>query len=499
MTDVARRAYIISDLHLGGRAAAGGDRGFQMMTRPDVLAEFVRAVAHERRRPVELVIAGDFVDFLAEDGELPGEWSALIDDPVRAAAVLRRMTGELAPVFAALGELIDAGHVLTLLLGNHDIELSYPEVRREMLRALRAQPGRGVQFLYDNEAYRIGDALIEHGNRYDAFNQVDHDRLRRRRSLQSRGQHATRDDGFAAPIGSRLVAEVMNPIKARYAFVDLLKPETDTVLPLLLALEPSLRGQISRLLRTVAPVLGRGVRRADPDMPLRLRDAAAGAAAATRPDGDAHLAAPAGSDPLADALADALGPGGAAEFLTELARAESAAEETSDTATLADAAAGSRQFASGLWSLLRARHDRPIAARLPALRKALGALQHTDAFRLEHETAVAYQRAAEQLCDRADVRCVVLGHSHLARDVELAGGRRYLNTGTWANLLRIPGDVVADRSEDHRALAAWLDQLRDNRLDTWFRPTYARLDLDADDRLITGRTLEFTGGDPAAA
>jgi UDP-2,3-diacylglucosamine pyrophosphatase LpxH len=502
MTNVARRVYIISDLHLGGRAATVGDRGFQMMTHAHVLADFLRRIAAERSYPVELVIAGDFVDFLAEDGELPGEWSPLIDDPRLATAVLRRMitdpARELGPVFAALRDVVAAGHVVTLLTGNHDIELSYPMLRQELLRALCARPGRGVHFVNDNEAYRIGDALIEHGNRYDAFNQVDHDRLRRRRSLQSRSQHVTRDDGFVPPLGSRLVAELMNPIKARYAFVDLLKPETYTVLPLLLALEPSLRGSLSRLLRTLAPALGRGLERDQPDVPVRLRDAAAnGSESAVGVDEPAAWRSAAG-DPLAATLGVALGTDAGREFLADIEHQQGAAEGAS---AVSDASAESRAFASSMWALLRSRKTQPIAARLPALHKALRAMQRVDAFRLdrETETTVAYQRAAEQLCERSDVRCVVFGHSHLARDIELGGGRKYLNTGTWANLLRIPDEVLEDDFEGHPRLAAWVEHLRDNTLEPWFRPTFARLEFDADDHVIEARTLEYTGSDPAVS
>jgi UDP-2,3-diacylglucosamine pyrophosphatase LpxH len=463
-----------------------------MMTHPDVLADFIRAIAHDRTCPLELVIAGDFVDFLAEDGPLPGEWAPLIDDPAAAVTALRQMINErargLGPVFSALAEVVAAGHVVTLLLGNHDIELAYPDVRRELLRALGVRPGRGVQFIHDNEAYRVADALIEHGNRYDLFNQVDHDRLRRRRSLQSRGQHTAREDGFTPPIGSRLVAEVMNPIKARYGFVDLLKPETDSVLPLLLALEPSLRGALSRLVRTLAPAIMRGVESGQPDVPLRLRDASAGVEGLDLPRVDLP------GDPLAAMLGEVLGAEASLAFLSDVARAEAAAD---GEPSLSDAAAGSRAFASGMWSLFRARNTEPIAARLPALHKALGALQQVDAFRLDHEPAVVYRRAAEQLCERSGARYVVFGHSHLARDVDLGSGRRYLNTGTWANLLRIPGEVLSDQSAGHDALAMWVEQLRDNQLDIWFRPTYARLDI-ADDRVLDARTLAYTGDDPAA-
>src|SRR5580658_315329 len=71
MSTLLRQVYVISDLHLGGRPAAAGDpasRGFRMCTRGDALAGFIRSLAE---RPsgttrTELVINGDFVDFLAE-------------------------------------------------------------------------------------------------------------------------------------------------------------------------------------------------------------------------------------------------------------------------------------------------------------------------------------------------------------------------------------------------------------------------------------------------
>ena len=160
----SRRLYVISDLHLGGRVASGSDRGFQMMTHPDVLADFVRRIARERSTATELVINGDFVDFLAEEGQNPGEWTPLLDDPQHAVTVFKRMatdeTRGLVPVFAALGELLSAGHRLTVLLGNHDIELSYPDVRRELSRAIGVPTGRGFQFVYDGEAYQIGRAHV---------------------------------------------------------------------------------------------------------------------------------------------------------------------------------------------------------------------------------------------------------------------------------------------------------------------------------------------------
>ena len=53
-----RQIVIISDLHLGGPT------GFQMMRHPEALTRFIHELAAEARA-TELVIAGDFVDFLA--------------------------------------------------------------------------------------------------------------------------------------------------------------------------------------------------------------------------------------------------------------------------------------------------------------------------------------------------------------------------------------------------------------------------------------------------
>jgi hypothetical protein len=71
---ITRSVYVISDLHIGGiypdHAAPHEQRqrGFRMMTRVAELAGFVRHLARlPDDPPVELVINGDFIDFLAEE------------------------------------------------------------------------------------------------------------------------------------------------------------------------------------------------------------------------------------------------------------------------------------------------------------------------------------------------------------------------------------------------------------------------------------------------
>jgi UDP-2,3-diacylglucosamine pyrophosphatase LpxH len=255
MTSIVHQAYIISDLHLGGRFPCGEDRGFRMMDRPDVLAEFIRLLA--ARPPtaptLELIINGDFLDFLAE-ADADGTWKAFRDQPGAAVAVFRMIADrpEDGAVFDALAGFLDRGHRLTILLGNHDIELAWPEVRaafEKRLSTRKQTPAFNLRWLYDGEALIVGDALIEHGNRYDPANFVDHQRLRRVRELRSRRLHAREGDIFYPPMGSRLVAEIMNPIKKDYPFIDLLKPESEPLIALLLTLDPSKRGHLGALAR----------------------------------------------------------------------------------------------------------------------------------------------------------------------------------------------------------------------------------------------------------
>jgi UDP-2,3-diacylglucosamine pyrophosphatase LpxH len=474
-----REVFVISDLHLGGRVAVDGGRGFRMMTEPAALAAFVdglRRPAAARAGERELVIAGDFVDFLSEESETPGVWQPLVTDPARAADLLSGMVAGpgFADVFEALRGFLDDGHRLTILLGNHDIELSYPVVRERLAEILGRPPGHGFAFIFDGEGYRVGkNALVEHGNRYDRFNVVDHDRLRRLRSLQSRGQHADREAVvFEAPVGSRMVAEIMNPLKRTYAFVDLLKPETEAVIPLLLALEPDKKSAIVDVVRVLAPAVRHGLSDAG-DVPVRLSDASAGGGG---PGDDEVLEAILASAAL-DAPVVLGGEGGA------------------PAPRIRDASAWSQiRRAAGLWSIAHNSEERDLEARLPALHGALRVLQRDRSFDPGYETAPEYERAARALSERG-FEYVVLGHTHLARQIRHDRGW-YLNSGTWADLMRLPDALLAASPDDALpALRAFVADLKANRLDRYlmFLPTYVRLELDGDGRVVDGRLLPAKG------
>jgi UDP-2,3-diacylglucosamine pyrophosphatase LpxH len=194
------------------------------------MAKFIDYAAEQRSadRDVTLVLAGDIVDFLAEEVFVP-----FTDQDEVAREKLKRIIDETTEVWESLGVFAASGSKLVLLLGNHDIELSLPGPRRLLLETLG--PGR-IEFIYDNQAFVDGPVIVEHGNRYDSWNVVAHDDLREVRSALSRGETPP---PFEGPAGSSMVVNIINRIKSQFPFVDLLKPEDAGLLPLLAVLDPS--------------------------------------------------------------------------------------------------------------------------------------------------------------------------------------------------------------------------------------------------------------------
>lgn len=499
---------MISDLHLGGRPAdVPGKDGrtapaFQFNHSYAALVEFIDWVAAQGR-DAELVLNGDIVDFLAEDDyAVPvSPWTADEDaaaDKLSAIAAHTR-GADGRGVFEALGDLVRGGAGLTLLIGNHDVELALPGVRRRLLALLGAQQ-RHVHFIYDGEAYTRGRVLVEHGNRYDWWNRIDHDGLRRERSVRSRGlpvEDAERGHRyFQPPPGSHLVVEVMNRLKARYRFIDLLKPETGAVLPLVLALEPDLRPYLDALLRTGRRQLWSYL----PGGPMFDNPGYMGAEAAARP--GAGL----------DAVLDDVLPAQEAALFSE--PGEAAVSDPGQMSVVSDFAAGVHA-AAGIW--LAGTIDRLVGAsgslaalarqdpaRVPdrqrrRLHAALKAAHKQDrSFEPDTEDA-CYLDAARATIDGGAIDVVVYGHTHLAKRMRLDGGGRegwYLNTGTWCNVMRLPDAIDADYADAGQVLDDFLDALAVNDFEPYVRRhlTFAEIAIDDKSGQAASPALHAFGG-----
>jgi UDP-2,3-diacylglucosamine pyrophosphatase LpxH len=429
-----QRLTVISDLHLGGAPAAAGKRSFQICPPQTqlVMANFIdRLPGRSASGDSRLIIAGDIVDFLAEE-----PFEAFTSDGAVALAKFSNIVKHTLPVWQALARFVGKRDgALTLMLGNHDLELSLPGVRNALLQTLG--PGR-VDFIYDNEAFSCGPVLIEHGNRFDAWNAVPHGALRRVRSQLSRKLPVT--PAFPALPGSRLVVDVMNPLKIDYPFIDLLKPEDAGALPIAAALGA---GGV----RDVWKFFGNFRRQWAVDFDES-------------------------GEPMDEELISAATSGDQALF--DLAENLAAGGDAGQVSFLGDLAATARR-----------------AALFTAMRKHVD--MHRQAFAVDHELDTYLAPALRSA--KAGYKVVVYGHTHLPKRIPL-GDAVYLNTGTWADLMRVPDGVwVANEAAARQALDAFVGDLAQNELSRWRRPlpTYALIELDGD--RITHANVHFASDD----
>lgn len=166
----------VSDTHIGG------DPGCDAFESPDELCELFEELAGGEG-PVELVLAGDFLDLLSVGTPPP--------DTDRARVTISRP--EYGKLFAALGRFAAGeGHRVVYLPGNHDHEVWWnPRVRETLqeaglvhefapsyLACFGASGGRRVVY-------------CEHGNQFDPANRI-HDYA----------------DPFDTPLGHHLVSDL---------------------------------------------------------------------------------------------------------------------------------------------------------------------------------------------------------------------------------------------------------------------------------------------------
>ena len=414
--------HVVSDLHLGGA------EGFQIFDAGAELAWLADQVTDSKAAGLAaLVINGDFIDFLAEA-------PALAFDPDGATAKIDRVMGDAAfrPVFAAFKRLLaQPKRRLVINLGNHDLELALPWVRRHLACQLADDDAARSRLLLVADgtgfACQVGPARVVclHGNEVDSWNVTDFERLRRVGRDRQCGQDSV---AWTPNAGAQLVVEVMNQVKRDYPFVDLLKPETEAVLPILAALNPQLLRRLDEL---------SGIARRKAADAARMR---AGFLSADQPASPAaqYSAAPAGPrapapDPWAPP-APGLQQSRAQDLL---ARAEQAWQANPDAMAQLQGQAGEQLgVLSATWSWLTGK------SRAEVLRKALDFLDKDQSFDLfaRDDTFLGIDALVSP-----EVDIVVTGHTHLARSLKRQRGfGHYFNSGSWATLMQISPAVRQD-------------------------------------------------------
>jgi UDP-2,3-diacylglucosamine pyrophosphatase LpxH len=409
--------YLISDLHLGpGRDTATGAwdplEDFQV---DDAFAGFLdRVTADAGPTPVELIIAGDFIDFpqilpalaLTSPSSARGTTQA---ESVERARVVLGQRPELSSghprVFQRLRQFMADGHSVTILAGNHDIDLLWPDVW-ELIFGVIYPPGAAGQLRRAAFSVTVGAAAggrvyVEHGHERDPENYFGG------RMAEPFANDPTGTPRLKRCYGTLFVDKVYNQLERERWFIDNVKP-ISRVIGLGLKNDFFFTGAALALILKFFLTSGAP--------PRELAAVLAG----EEPWPEARRNA----DALVEAVAD-----------DELrAYAE---RRLADPAFRAELEAELREFDDADWRQVQAGVENQ-----PALDDLAGA--RPGALVLGEEEEDRYRKAArEVLANDPAITTVIMGHTHealdgLVRPIYLDGGRAgyYFNSGTWTPHLR---------------------------------------------------------------
>lgn len=434
---------IISDLHIGRNDDFDI---FKSATKAAALSGLLSSVDDQS---VELVVNGDFVDFLQLT-----PWKAIGRET--ALKKIGEITQASAYAFEIFGKFLsNPEHRMVVLLGNHDVELAYPEVWAKVEKAILASaPGAGDRLelvgLRNTYRPRINGLMahIEHGNADDPWNALDYGRLF--------NDSETCAKKFAYPPGTDFVFDVMNDFKEHFRFVDLLKPEMPAVPLILLALQPTEAARkLPKAAQDALKMLGNG-------LVTWLRKLVGVRALAAK-----RAAAPSPQDQLGQAMAALYAATGKGRRQVRgLAAGRPAAVNPEDVRRFLASGRVARPARLALalppFGFVKMRL---LAAALAALERFQTVKDPAKYYKADHPDNEAARWAKSRF--EGDIRIVVFGHTHEALKTEFKEGL-YLNSGAWANMIEMP------RGDD-KVLDQWLENIAANKFDIAAFPTYVKL------------------------
>ena len=129
--------------------------------------------------PAELVLNGDIFDFdsVMRLPLYPGfpvsgleKKRGLFPEEEKSRFKMEVILNDHGEWVKAVRDFVRAGHSIVFIIGNHDIELHWPTVQKEVLKAfdLSEEEKKRVRFC-DWFYISNGDTAIEHGNQYDDY------------------------------------------------------------------------------------------------------------------------------------------------------------------------------------------------------------------------------------------------------------------------------------------------------------------------------------------
>jgi len=418
--------HVISDIHMGGRPDA------QILHKTDRLANYIRRLASLRPDDrLALVLNGDVIDTLAED--IAGY--VAVDD---AESTLLRIMGYVSfvPIWDALADFVHTDkRTLVIVIGNHDIEIAFPCVQRlisERLSGGDLAAKSRIEFSAAGAGYgcRVGNARVfcTHGNEVDAWNFNRYEDLSRVARRLNAGLTLGRDE-WTPNAGTRMVKEVMNEVKKRYAWIDLLKPETSAAIGTLLALDPSQLDKINKLPSILGAKIVGGYQ---VDQRLSADSLQLPATPASMPPTLESLLGPHVLDSMKKTGA---AHGSGDDMLLALESRKSSVQEK----IMGDAPLGVGEL---VWDRLTGWLTG--VSQDEALRRALQDwLKGDNTFSIDTKDDTCKDVTAKL---GTGIDFVVTGHTHLARAIDMGSGRYYFNSGTWIRLMRFTDAMLASQA-----------------------------------------------------
>jgi UDP-2,3-diacylglucosamine pyrophosphatase LpxH len=153
-------AALVADLHL---ASGDGDPFSDDERFAEAIADLLASVSGRRLR---LVCLGDTFDFPAVT--LPGQRATPATRPAEAVEKLERIFASHPLTVNAFRSVVEAGHSVDFVAGNHDMELLMPGVQARLREALGGDAG-AVE-VHPWMLYVPGVLYAEHGQQHHDFN-----------------------------------------------------------------------------------------------------------------------------------------------------------------------------------------------------------------------------------------------------------------------------------------------------------------------------------------
>lgn len=392
-----------------------------------------------------LILNGDTFDLLT----VPPYPTDGYTTPQIGLAKLAKIAQAHEPFFKLLGNFLERGGRVTFLIGNHDVELCFSEVRTQVARLIDPlqRGGEQLHFCLDQRYLPLPDVSIEHGNQYDFWNYADE-------IWDAEGKALTPEpERIELPLGTQYVHRAALPISLRYPYFEHFAPSLGILrqFALLSILDPAL------VMETV-----RGIARMISPAYQPLQDLAPG---------DEQVWARLFTHAMTDFAA----------FQQEMSARRQARPVS--TASLYSPAEVEQNEAATLATLFRLREA--LEGDLDSALRAIFA----PPFPTDDEDTTRGMQAV--LRAHPPLRIALAGHTHHARVLSSrAGDQLYVNTGTWTQRLALPTPLQVTP-----ALYSWLSKpdLKDSPLTDKTRFVFAWISAQTD-QPSTARLCVWEGG-----